>query len=148
MNDLVVKTFVSVPKHPGSSHIFCNDKGEPYYNLRKSFSTALKKSGIINFRFHDLRHTFASQLRMAGIDIKVIQEPPGHKSIEMTLRYVNLLPSHRQHAVDILGTRMDTAWTPKGDGEEVAEKPVVASIEDKAVMFIAPVAQMDRAQVS
>ena len=61
----VKSALIKVNKHPDSQFIFCNKNGKPFYNVRKSFSTALKKSGIIDFRFHDLRHTFASQLVMS-----------------------------------------------------------------------------------
>lgn len=44
------------------------ENGVPVHDIRKSYSTTLKKSGITNFRFHDLRHAFASQLIMSGID--------------------------------------------------------------------------------
>lgn len=148
MNHLVINTLVAVAKHPNSPYIFCNNIGEPYYNLRKSFFTALQKCGINNFHFHDLRHTFASHLIMSGIDLKTVQELLGHKSIEMTLRYSHLSPSHKQRAVDILGKRMDTKWTLEGVGEKVEENGFVVSDVNKAVMTIAPVAQMDRAQVS
>ena len=148
MNDYVTKTLIAVPKNPNSAYIFCDKKGAPFYNLRKSFSTALLKSDIIDFHFHDLRHTFASQLIMSGVDLMTVKDLMGHKSIEMTLRYSHLSPNHKQRAVDILGRRMDTRWTPEHIGEEVTEKAVFATIENKGVMTLAPVAQMDRAQVS
>lgn len=78
--------------------------------MRKSFSTALKKSGIKDFRFHDLRYTYASHLVMMGVDIKTVQELMGHKSIEMTLRYSHLSSDHKRKAVDLLGKNMGTVW--------------------------------------
>ncbi|MCK5422254.1 MAG: tyrosine-type recombinase/integrase, partial [Deltaproteobacteria bacterium] len=56
-----------------SNHVFIY-KGEPVKNVKKSFKTALKDSGIQDFRFHDLRHTFASQVLMRGGTLKDIQE--------------------------------------------------------------------------
>lgn len=62
MNDAVITVLIKVKKNPESQYIFCGKNGKPLQNIRKSFFTALKNAGIINFRFHDLRHTFASQL--------------------------------------------------------------------------------------
>ena len=91
--------------------MFCNEQGNPRQDVRQSFSTALRKSGINNFHFHDLRHTFASQLVMSGVDLNTVRELLGHKDITMTLRYSHLAPRHKQHAVDILSDKMDTFWT-------------------------------------
>ena len=113
MNEVVQKTIIGVLKHPDSQYIFCNKEGKPYGNVRTSFFTALKKSGIVNFRFHDLRHTFASYLVMSGVDLNTVRELLGHKSIEMTLRYSHLSPDHKKKAVDLLGKQMDTFWTLK-----------------------------------
>ena len=76
--------------------------------FRKSFFTALNKSAIINFCFHDLRHTFASWLVMSGIDLNTVRELLRHKSLQMTLRYAHLAPGFKQAAVE----RLDTYWTP------------------------------------
>ena len=80
--------------------------------LRKVLKTALKRAGIKKFRFHNLRHTFASHLVMAGVDLKTVQELLGHKSITMTLRYSHLSPDHKKRAVEVLCNGMDTIWTP------------------------------------
>ena len=119
MSDIVKKTLISVPKHPDSAYIFCNKDGRPYTNVRKSFDAALKKCDIIDFHFHDLRHTFASQLVMAGVDIKTVQELMRHKSIEMTMRYAHLSPDHKKKAVDILGQRISTNIAQMPKTEEV-----------------------------
>ncbi len=111
INDAVMAALIKVRKHPDSPYIFCGNDGKPFHDTRTSFFTALKKSGIINFRFHDLRHTFASQLVMSGVDLNTVRELLGHKSLEMTLRYSHLSPDHKKRAVDILGKRMDTFWT-------------------------------------
>ncbi len=84
---------------------------KPYLNVHHSFVTACKKAKIRDFRFHDLRHTFASQLIMAGIDITTIKELLGHKTLTMTLRYAHLAPSHKVKAVDILNDTLTNSRT-------------------------------------
>jgi len=118
MNNVTFKTLLKVRKNPKSPYVFCKKDGSPYKDIRESFKKALKKAGIQNFRFHDLRHTFASHLVMAGVDLKTVQELLGHKTFTMTLRYSHLSPDHKRRAVDILGRRMDTIWTPGQKREE------------------------------
>ncbi|MFH1014692.1 MAG: tyrosine-type recombinase/integrase [Nitrospirota bacterium] len=117
MNEQVKTALIRTRKHARSPYIFCKPDGKPYGDIKKSFFTAMKKSDIINFRFHDLRHTFASQLVMSGIDLNTVRELLGHKSLEMTLRYSHLSPDHKKRAVDILARRLDTFWTPAANVE-------------------------------
>ena len=81
--------------------VFCNGLGQNFGSLRHSFETALRKSGSEDFRFHDLRHTFASNLVMEGVDLVTVQQLMGHKTLEMTLRYSHLAPNHKIRAVNI-----------------------------------------------
>lgn len=84
-------------------YVFTNPvTGKRYDNVKRSFTTALKKAEISDFRFHDLRHSFASQLVMAGIDLTTVKELMGHKDFKMTLRYSHLAPSHKLKAVATL----------------------------------------------
>lgn len=71
-------------------------------------SELVTHKGITNFHFHDLRHTFASQLVMAGVDLTTIKELLGHKDIKMTLRYAHLAPAHKVEAVKKIGTLFDS----------------------------------------
>ncbi len=121
MNRLVQKTIIGVLKHPDSQYIFCDKSGKPYGDIKKSFFTALKNSGIVGFRFHDLRHTFASQLVMSGVDLNTVRELLGHKSLEMTLRYSHLSPDHKKRAVDVLEQNLDkTLSQTAGNLQEIS----------------------------
>jgi integrase len=62
-------------------------KGNPVRSIKYSLTEALKKAEIENFRFHDLRHTFVSNARKAGVDRTVIMKLTGHKTLSMFTRY-------------------------------------------------------------
>ena len=128
MNETVKKTLIAVPKNPESSYVFCHPNGKPYTDVKNSFHTALRKCGIINFKFHDLRHTFASQLVMRGVDLKTVQELLGHKSIEMTMRYSHLSPSHKKRAVNLLDRQSDTLMTPSGSTDKTEENDKISKL--------------------
>ena len=100
MNETVKGALGSVEKKGES--VFCNEDGQTFANVRRSFDTAVRKSGITDFRFHDLRHTFASNLVMEGVDIMTVKELMGHKDLTMTLRYAHLAPNHKTRAINIL----------------------------------------------
>ncbi len=72
------------------------------YDANTAWRSALKRAGIEDFRFHDLRHTWASWLVQAGVPISVLQEMGGWESIEMVRRYAHLAPNHlTEHARQI-----------------------------------------------
>jgi integrase len=103
INKTLRQTLEGLPRHIRSPYVFWHgEEGKPYQEVKKSFSSALKKAGIKDFTFHDLRHCFASHLVMAGCDLKTVQELLGHKTLTMTLRYAHLAPSHKVKAVGIL----------------------------------------------
>jgi len=122
MNDIVYRALLAAREEADSPWVFCKKNGERYGNVRKSFEGARKRAGIADFRFHDLRHTFASHLVMAGVDLKTVQELLGHKSFEMTLRYAHLSPEHKKAALDTLCERLVTIWSQKGKMEKMGER--------------------------
>ena len=128
LNQTARETLMAIPKHPSSPYIFCNSKGN-LYNFRASFMKALENAGISNFKFHDLRHTAASYLAMAGVDLNTIREILGHKSLSMVLRYAHLSKSHQANAVSILDRQMVTIWSPKVIEPKSEKKTEVASSE-------------------
>lgn len=89
-------------------YVFYDHKtGNRYQDVKRSFSTAIRRARIHDFHFHDLRHTFASHLVMAGIDLTTVSRLLGHKTLTMTLRYAHLAPAHMVKAIDVLDTTLN-----------------------------------------
>lgn len=88
----------------------------------RAWNAACKRAGIEDFRFHDLRHTWASWLIQSGVPLSVLQEMGGWESIEMVRRYAHLAPSHlTEHArqIDaIFGVRVPNMSHDENHGEE------------------------------
>ena len=71
-------------------------------NLARAFYIAMEKANVSNFRFHDLRHTFATRLTQAGIDLYKVAKLLGHKDIRVTQRYAHHFPESLRDGVEIL----------------------------------------------
>jgi integrase len=87
--------------HPESA-VFLNRLGKPYVQVDTLYRAAVARAGIKNFRFHDLRHTFASRLVMAGVSLAALRALLGHQDYAMTLRYAHLANEHKRDAVEML----------------------------------------------
>jgi integrase len=74
-----------------------------YSNLEKAFRSALAKAKIQDFRFHDLRHCFATKLVQRGVDLYKVQLLLGHKTPLMTQRYAHHYPESLREGVEALG---------------------------------------------
>ena len=126
MNQIVYDTLVAWPKHPTSDYIFCHPvdtphagfSGKPFRSIKTAWNKAIEKAGIDNFRFHDLRHTFASYCVMSGVDMKTVSELLGHKTMVMTERYSHLSDSHKQKAVERLSMNF-------GFGKDATKAPQI-----------------------
>jgi site-specific recombinase XerD len=80
-------------------------KSDTQKDWRRWLEKSLKQAGITDFRWHDLRHTFASRLVMAGADLVSVQKLLGHKSISMTMKYAHLAPGHLRDAAEKIGRK-------------------------------------------
>ncbi|MCY7297070.1 site-specific integrase [Alteromonas sp. a30] len=89
--------------NPQSTYVFEGEQGKPITDIKKAWNNLLEAANINNFRFHDLRHHFASKLVMAGVDLNTVRELLGHGNLEMTLRYAHLAPEHKAAAVNLIG---------------------------------------------
>ncbi|MDO8948251.1 MAG: site-specific integrase, partial [Desulfocapsaceae bacterium] len=76
----------------------------PSLHFRRSFDTVRAKAGLEDVHLHDLRHTAASHLLMAGVDIRTLAEILGHKTLQMVHRYTHLLNDHKLKAVDLINS--------------------------------------------
>jgi integrase len=72
---------------------------------RRAWESLMKAAKIENFRWHDMRHDFASQLVMKGVDLNIVRELMCHASLNMTMRYAHLAPESKLNAVQALNRR-------------------------------------------
>lgn len=84
-------------------YVFKGAENKPLTDIKKSWSNLLKQAEVNDFRFHDLRHHFASKLVMVGVDLNTVRELMGHSDLKMTLRYAHLAPEHKAKAVNLIG---------------------------------------------
>jgi len=82
-----------------SDLVFRAPRGGFIQNLKRYWYPALRRAGIENFHFHDLRHTFASRAAMSGVDLYTLQALMRHRSSLMTQRYAHLSAAHQLEAI-------------------------------------------------
>lgn len=97
-----VKT--SAPDTTRNAPVFASHRnyGSALQSPRGWFKSALADAKVEDYTWHCNRHTFASRLVMAGVDIRTVGELLGHRSLAMTMRYSHLAPAHNAAAVDRL----------------------------------------------
>jgi integrase len=78
-----------------SDSVFCRIDGTPLREFKSSWQNCLEIAGIKDFHFHDLRHTFSSNLLLSGATLKDVKEMIGHRNISMTDRYSHLSLNHK-----------------------------------------------------
>jgi len=106
------KRYHSIPMHPVLKDMLLKRKesnadidfvfhrnGKPVVSIRTAFENALKRAGIVNFRFHDLRHTFATKLIRKGVDLYVVKELLNHTDVKITQRYAHLTLNEKYKAI-------------------------------------------------
>jgi len=136
LNDAQISVFgeLRARQQLRSPFVFCDDKGRPFGNVQKSFDSALKRAGIYDFHFHDLRHTCASWMVMAGADLVAVQKQLGHSSIKTTMRYAHLAPGHMKKSINLISTR-------EFDGNILGTSEGVGTLEGKATVRKAAILQ-------
>jgi site-specific recombinase XerD len=121
LNESATKALERLRERTGGAGFVCGGSPGP----RRWFELVLKDAKVAEFSWHCLRHTFASRLVMAGVDVRTIQELMGHKTIAMTVRYAHLAPKHTMAAVQCLDataqSRSDTTSDTERSGETTGE---------------------------
>ncbi|MFO8164527.1 MAG: site-specific integrase [Desulfatiglandales bacterium] len=124
VNDDLAALFKDIRKRNQlrSEYVFCDNKVRPFKQITKSFMASIRRAEIEDFRFHDLRHTFASHFVMRGGSLKELQEILGHKNITMTMRYAHLSQEHKKKAVNLLnGLTSKKGNDKQEEGKEAKE---------------------------
>ena len=87
------------------------------WGFKRSFCSACRRAGLQDFRFHDLRHTYASWKVMAGVDLRTVAELLGHRTLAMVMRYSHLSPDHLEKARE--KGIMVSLWSVENGQEEI-----------------------------
>lgn len=109
----------------GTEAVFLNRVGRARNarNLLRAFYPAMRKAGITQFRFHDLRHTFATRLIQAGVDVYTVQKLGRWKTISMVLRYAHHQPESLRGGAEVLDRlRRETSTTLAQSGVALSEE--------------------------
>ncbi len=98
-------------------YVFCDPlTGKPFKTIRTGFEAACRRAGIADFRFHDLRHTFASWSVQGGMDLYRLARILGHKDTQMTIRYGHLATEDLHEAM----SRVAPKVAPRPDDKPLA----------------------------
>jgi integrase len=128
MNSEVLRVLAGLQRN-GGEFIFSKERSSgPLRSVRTAFLNALKKAKIANVRFHDLRHTFATNLVMNGVDLVTVKEILGHSEIAMTVRYSHPSDSRKMDAVErlaIQGKSSSEAPSTEEDGHNLVTNAVL-----------------------
>jgi integrase len=114
INDVLYNTLIKLNAKEGK--VFKSGRGEPYRSVRTAFEKGVRKAGIKDFTFHDLRHTFASWLAMEGVPMSTIGKLLGHKTPQMTMRYAHLAPEYLADVVNLLTQNKHKTYIGENSG--------------------------------
>jgi excisionase family DNA binding protein len=102
LNERAFEVLTALRAKATSDYVFTGPKGEPLATIRTAFTNACRRAEVDGLRLHDLRHTFASRLVKAHVDIITVQSLLGHVSVTTTQRYTHTHEDQRRAAVAAL----------------------------------------------
>ena len=104
ISDALYNLLMSLNPKP-SGYVFINPRtNKPYTSIKKAFSSALKRAGITDFHFHDLRRTVGTWLLTNGVDIRTVQNILAHSDVRTTERYLSLTNEQNIKAMNVLNS--------------------------------------------
>jgi integrase len=121
-----IKGLLGQPQRPNTPYLFAKVDGRRFVDMKNGFVAACKRAGVTDFRWHDLRHTFASWFVQDGGDLYHLSRILGHATVQMTARYGHLRTGDlhaelqrvaqnrtQEHRIDSARTTSNTAFWPK-----------------------------------
>lgn len=126
LNRVVIEAIKNIDR--SSEYLFFNERMKKRLgSIRRSFEIACRRADITGLRIHDLRHTAATKMIEAGIDLVTVSKILGHSKIDMTMRYCHPTPENMQRAIDELGKIFEKSRHKVDTPENLVElrKPVI-----------------------
>jgi integrase len=105
LNEDMIKLFNNIRSKNDSDHVFIGERGRPLRSIRNTFNLAMDRADIKDFRFHDLRHTFASHYLMSGGELLSLREILGHSDLKMVQRYAHLASKYKREMINNLSSK-------------------------------------------
>jgi integrase len=124
LNSVARQALATLRQHASEERVFIGRGGRPLRSVRNAFETACRVAKLgRDVTPHTLRHTFASRLAMAGVDLRTIQELGGWKTLRLVERYAHVSPSHKAQAIERIVAASPIA-SPITEDCRVGEKAV------------------------
>ena len=123
----------------GETRVFPGVGGERLKRVDRAWRGLRKRAELQNFRFHDLRHHFASRLVQSGVPLNTVRELLGHADTTMVLRYAHLSPDHLAQAVEKIAHPRGASVAPVILRDRASEVSTRSSRLRRATIFDGPV---------
>ena len=105
LNEDMISLMKNIRTKSDSDYVFIGERGEPLRSIRNTFNLAVENADIKDFKFHDLRHTFASHYLMSGGDLLSLKEILGHSDLKMVQRYTHLASKYKRKMINKLNRK-------------------------------------------
>ncbi len=103
MHEEVMAVLKEWKKQSGKApYVFPNQEGDRFSDVKSAWLNLLQRAKITGFRWHDMRHDFASRLVMNGAPLNTVRDLMGHSDIKMTLQYAHLAPGTKAAAIALI----------------------------------------------